>query len=305
MRITTLAEEPGLGEDIRRFINRCLWRDFVTKSVFEVLTRKDPNYDPRYAFIAVENGSVEAVAIGVRRVKEPASMVEAHKPAAWAKILAAATGNIEPLNEALEALEDAVRGEGRRQLRVSDYASWYLIPGVDVEYDHIYRLLVNRGYRRGGEAVNYEVDLSRFYTPGRVAEMTRRLVSEGVDIVEVEWSEELGKWIEERFGPFWRIEARMAFEAQEGGILIASKGGEIMGFSVYGALRPDFFGPIGVDPNIRGKGIGTVLLFETLHRMKENGVRIVTIPWTSHLGFYAQVPGIIGIRYFLLMIKEL
>jgi len=304
MRIATLAEEPGMLDDVRRFLNRFLWRDFIDSRTFRRIVEEDPNHDPRYAYIALEGDSIEAVAIGVRRLREPASMVEAQRRLAWIKAMAAAPEKAGRLNEVLDALEDSFRREGVGQLRVSDYASWYLAPGVDVEYGHIYSVLAGRGYRRFGDCVNYEVDLARFYTPGRVAEMDERLRSSGVSIREG-WVDGLEEWIEERFGPFWRVEAGLARRQPDGGVIVATKGGEVQGFSVYGALRPDFFGPIGVDPNVRGGGLGTVLLFRTLARMKEEGVRIATIPWTTHLGFYAQVPGVMGIRYFVVMGKDL
>jgi len=41
------------------------------------------------------------------------------------------------------------------------------------------------------------------------------------------------------------------------------------------------FDPIGVDPNKRKQGIGTILLFKSLNNLKEAGFRYAVIPWTS------------------------
>jgi len=74
---------------------------------------------------------------------------------------------------------------------------------------------------------------------------------------------------------------------------------------VAGALEPHWFGPIGVLEAHRKKGLGTVLLFKTLFSMREEGQRLAVIPWTGHLFFYSQVPGIKGIRHYWTMRKDL
>jgi len=306
VEVRTLAEDPGLNDEVRKFLNLTLWRDFIDRRFYRKLTLEDPNYDPKYALVALERGNVIAAAIGVRRIREPAAVVEAQREVAWVKALAAKPEDVGRLKELITTLEEEFKREGRRHVRISDYASWYLTPGVDLEYDHIHAMLLDLGYKKVSEAVNYEVDLSRLYVPSRVASLAEKLRRDGVEIVELrEESEELGRWVEERFSPFWRIEAEMGLKAEDGGVLVAKMGSRIAGFSVYGALRPDFFGPIGVDPELRGRGIGTVLLFETLKRMRGEGVRIATIPWTTHLFFYTQLPGVVGIRHFITLAKTI
>ena len=48
-----------------------------------------------------------------------------------------------------------------------------------------------------------------------------------------------------------------------------------------------------------------MLLYEALQRIRLAGVRIGVIPWTGHLFFYAGVPGICGVRKYLIFEKVL
>jgi len=305
--IRSLKEDPGLAEAVRELINLTLRRDFVDRRFFRKITVEDPNFDPRLALACVEGGRVIAAALGVVRAKAPAQAVEQQKEIAWVKALTAVPEARKALRELVGVLEDEFAREGRRQVRVSDYASWYLTPGVDLEYDWLLALLAQAGYRKVGEAVNYEVDMSAFYYPERVKALSSELSGCGIKFRKVSPAEGevVGKWVEKKFSSFWRTEVEMALASEDGGVLVAETGERILGFSAYGALRPDFFGPIGVDPGVRGRGIGTVLLFETLTLMRTEGVRVVTIPWTTHLTFYAQVPGICKVRPFAVLAKNL
>ena len=78
-----------------------------------------------------------------------------------------------------------------------------------------------------------------------------------------------------------------------------------MGFSVFGALEYHWFGPIGVLEEKRKQGLGSALLFRTLESMKGLGLPRAIIPWTGHLFFYSQVPGIVGLRHYWMMAKDL
>ncbi|MEM1809545.1 MAG: GNAT family N-acetyltransferase [Thermofilaceae archaeon] len=307
MDVRSLSEDPGLYDEVRKLINRALFNDFVDRRFFRLLTVDDPNFDPKLSLVCVRNGKVVATAMGIRRVKEPSSMVDKQREIAWIKVLACPPDHTAELRNLTAVLEEELRRSGARMVRVSDYASWYLSPGIDLEYEWLRALLEHLGYRKVGEAVNYEVDMSKYRTPSWVQKLESELKQQEFILREATTQDQdrLYEWIERFFSPFWRIEAELAMRSEEGGVLIAEKGGVIAGFSVYGALRPDFFGPIGVDPGVRGRGLGTVLLFRSLERMREEGVRVATIPWTLHLTFYAQVPGVTKIRLFNVMAKEL
>ena len=113
------------------------------------------------------------------------------------------------------------------------------------------------------------------------------------------WDGVYKEWIKNKFSPYWAFEAEVAVREEHGGLWISYDNNDnIIGFSVYGALEPNWFGPIGVDEKFRHLGIGSILLFKALNSLRLNGVRYAIIPWTQHLFFYSQIPGIIGIRHY-------
>jgi len=306
MRTVLLKEEPRLYGDLKNLMNLVLPYDFIDDVFYKNLTINDPNYDPENVFFILDKDKPVGFIFGVERTKAPKKIVEKHRDIMWVKAFGCYKKYLANLKELLELFEKYVSNRDKKVIRISDYASWYLTPGVDNLYDEYNALLVELGYKRVGVVVNYEVDLSRYFIPRyvyRLEEINRR---NGVDFTEVkDFDETLLNWIEENFSVLWRTEAEIALKNSYGGVLIARRGEDILGFSAYGVLKRNWFGPIGVKKDIRGKGIGTVLLFKTMSRLRCNGQRIVIIPWTSHLYYYTQLPETYRIRHFNIYQKEL
>lgn len=76
-------------------------------------------------------------------------------------------------------------------------------------------------------------------------------------------------WIKRQFGHRWASEASASIIGH--GLFIALRTNEIVGFACYDGTLRGFFGPMGVDPGHRAKGIGRALLLGTLHAMKNAG----------------------------------
>ncbi len=76
-------------------------------------------------------------------------------------------------------------------------------------------------------------------------------------------------WVRNQFGAGWASEAEVAFSNH--GLLIACYGNQMLGFGCYDATVKGFFGPTGVHPEWRGKGLGKALLLSCLHAMKDAG----------------------------------
>lgn len=69
----------------------------------------------------------------------------------------------------------------------------------------------------------------------------------------------------------WVWETEKALMQNPGRCFIAVKDKEIVGFACYDSTALDYFGPTGVRSDMRGKGIGKVLLLRTLYAMREAG----------------------------------
>ena len=83
-------------------------------------------------------------------------------------------------------------------------------------------------------------------------------------------------------------------------IRIAAKDGKIIGCCVFGDPNgsPERFGPFGVNEDMRGKGLGTLLLNDCFLEMKKRGLHSAWAQWTpaqgpasilyDHYGFYKR-----------------
>lgn len=99
------------------------------------------------------------------------------------------------------------------------------------------------------------------------------------------------EWITEHFSVGWADEATKAILASPPGCFLAVGGSEILGFACYDATAKGFFGPTGVDPNERGKGIGQALLLYTLRRMASAGYAYAVIGSVGPAEFYKHCCG--------------
>lgn len=92
--------------------------------------------------------------------------------------------------------------------------------------------------------------------------------------------------------PGWMWETEKALMQNPGQCFIAVKNKEIAGFACYDSTALDYFGPTGVRKDMRGNGIGTVLLLRTLHAMREAGYGYAVIGAVSDAAdFYEKILG--------------
>jgi GNAT superfamily N-acetyltransferase len=98
----------------------------------------------------------------------------------------------------------------------------------------------------------------------------------------------VGRFVRRHFSEGWADEAMVSFAHLPVGCFIATQKKKIVGFAVVESTAPNFFGPTGVDPAERGKGIGTALLVAALHGLREVGYIYAIIGWAGPVGFYAR-----------------
>ena len=67
--------------------------------------------------------------------------------------------------------------------------------------------------------------------------------------------------------------------------------GQLVGFACYDATARGFFGPTGVSPDQRGKGIGLALFYHTLVAMKAHGYAYAVVGSAGPIDFYVNAAG--------------
>ena len=95
-------------------------------------------------------------------------------------------------------------------------------------------------------------------------------------------------WVCDRFGTGWASETEVCFAFQPITCFIAVRNGFILGFACYDAAYRNFFGPTGVEVKERGKGIGKILLLESLLAMRAQGYAYGIIGGVGPAKFYEK-----------------
>jgi GNAT superfamily N-acetyltransferase len=103
-------------------------------------------------------------------------------------------------------------------------------------------------------------------------------------------------WVCDHFGSRWADECDAAFGNRPISCFIGTENGEITGFACYDSTCRDFFGPTGVAPHMRGRGIGRALLLSCLHAMAAIGYAYAVIGGVRSDEFYRRVVAAIEIE---------
>ena len=86
----------------------------------------------------------------------------------------------------------------------------------------------------------------------------------------------------------WEAEVDVCFARQPVSCFVAVRGTELLGFACIDAIARGFFGPTGVPPAQRRRGIGRALLLVALEALRENGYAYAIIGGVGPAEFYAR-----------------
>ena len=98
-------------------------------------------------------------------------------------------------------------------------------------------------------------------------------------------------WVGSNFSTYWADEVQAAFASLPVHCFIAQRGQELLGFGCYECTAKNFFGPTGVLPSHRGKGIGKVLLVKSLLALRELGYAYAVIGGVGPASYYERTVG--------------
>jgi GNAT superfamily N-acetyltransferase len=168
-----------------------------------------------------------------------------------------------------------------------------------------------QGYTEVYRPLSMQIDLWNLNMPQWVQEKRAALESYGIKVepYHSELTLPLLQFAAEEFKGDWVRFARDGMKSIQLGesparLVIAHRNGEVLGFSHHEAER---FGPIGVAATERGKGIGHVLMYETLRAQQLAGLRTAWFLWSDDKTaerIYSAA-GFREVRRFAILKKEL
>ncbi len=98
-------------------------------------------------------------------------------------------------------------------------------------------------------------------------------------------------WVATHFSAAWADECDVAFSRQPLACFLATHGAELCGFAAYDAVCLNFFGPLGIHPEQRGRGLGRQLLLAALHAMRQAGYGYAIIGAAGPVDFFKKTVG--------------
>ncbi|MEU6666810.1 GNAT family N-acetyltransferase [Streptomyces sp. NPDC046727] len=290
--------------------------DPITADRFRSLVLLDANFDPEGLRVAVDGDRVVGAAYAVRRLT-PMAGTDLEPEQGWIPFFfvdPAARGRGLGRRLLTDAL-DWLQSHGRTRVDFSSYTPNYVFPGLDAEaYPEAAGLLGSLGFRTLYEAAAMDRRLVGYRVPeevaGRLDELTARghrfATPSDDDLVD------LFALAGTHFGPDWARTIRDCLTAGtplDRIVVARDPSGRMTGWAMHGAFESvdERFGPIGVLEDMRGTGLGEVLLHLVLERMRARRAHSAWFLWTgeqSPAGHLYRKAGFTTTRRFRVMRRE-
>lgn len=286
---------------LTQFLNANLDHDSLTKDLLQEKLVGDPNWDQNKALICYNDdrilGFMQGVVRDIRGFRygyiKLMAIDEAFRRLGIARLM-------------YEQLEAQFRDDMADVVRIYDVPMNYLMPGIDPRYTPAICFAIRMGFKRFGETCNLTVALDN--ADWNTEEEEKALKIHGIEIKRSVHQEQKDviKFVEQDWA-LWKNEVEMAFKDNPPSIHIARFNGNIKAFSAHNGNNKGtgWFGPMGTHPDLRGKGVGGILLKRCLLDIKEMGLKTAIIPWVGPIDFYAHHVGAIIDRVFWRYEKQL
>jgi mycothiol synthase len=270
-------------DKIVRFWNNNVILDPITIEILKEKTFSDPDFDADLNLLVEESGEILSFMQGVIRT------IASDKKMGWIKLFATDTKRRRQrlATTLFQQIEQKMKNDGVTVIRLIDSVPNYFQPGLDPRYTEAIAFSHHHGFKRFADTANMEVDLEHQDFKADLVEL--ELASQGIFIQRAK-NEDLPLVLEllNQYFDHWIPEVKIAFENNPISLHIAQNLGKVIAFSAYDTnnLNTGWFGPMGTDPECRGKGIGRVLLKRCLNDIKNQGHNKAIIPWEGPISFY-------------------
>ncbi|QUG43090.1 GNAT family N-acetyltransferase [Psychrobacillus sp. INOP01] len=296
--------------------NDVLKHDPINQTRFRKQIMLDANFDSKGLIVAVRDEKIIGAILAITR-KLPMEGTNLESDTGWITFFMVDT-SLEREGIGHELMERAsayIREQGAKKMFFSSYAPNYFLPGIDESrYPSGFAFLQKEGFRRVYSPVAMHRALIDYVYPDIVQALKQERELEGYTFGKVQDGDfyDLIQFANTHFNPDWgrAIREGVLQGLDPSHILVAKKYDQVVGFALFGGYEGirERFGPFGVDNSEQGKGLGKILLHETLHAMKQNSIQGAWFLWTSETssaGHLYMKNGFKTFRTFHVMVKEL
>jgi ribosomal protein S18 acetylase RimI-like enzyme len=288
MKVVIRAYRGADEAALLRLWNGSLTHDPIDAATLRTRVLLDPNFRPDGLLVAEAEGALVGFVLGLTR-QTPLFLQGLEPERGWITAFGVRPDRRRAgIGRQLFAARLAdFAAAGRRQVEIAPYTPNYFIPGVDVDaYAPAVHFLETSGWRTIATPISMRAELTGWQLPTEVIAIEQKMAAAGLAVRPVTAADlpALMPFIAETFGWDWY---RFAQEhlltlfgpgADDICFLVAVQGERIVG---YCQQRRERFGPFGVDPAMRGQGIGRVLLLRCLAEMRAKGFHCAWFLWTG------------------------
>jgi GNAT superfamily N-acetyltransferase len=295
--IELVPDEPAFAPAIAALWNAAtLGRSPIMPELWSACTTGDPSYRPGDAVVARDGERLVGVCLAKRfRGSHPGNGV--YQGIGFVGLLA-----VDPEyqrqglgSKLLAAAEARLRDEGVDRLRLGG-GYGHLFPGVPEALWEALPFFERHGYVPDDAVWDVRASLEAVTLPEVV-------LPEGMSVRPYRSEEALVRFLDRVFPGRWPTDAVdwVAAGRPVGWTIGLFEGERACGFcqihpaGSFGTLRWKGFnpgisalGPIGIDPAVRGKGLGLALLVAGLKALRAQGATDTVIDWTTLLEFYGR-----------------
>jgi GNAT superfamily N-acetyltransferase len=185
----------------------------------------------------------------------------------------------------LSELEQTLRRWGVKELIYGSSSPSYFTPGVPVADTITQTMLRAADWEKSSERLSLSVAVERVELPACSVVVTEVGATERAATLH---------FIEQNFSASWAKESLPALQGEERAFcaIIQRACGEVIGFAAMHATNPNWFGPMGVKTEERGKGLGYALLHHVFTRLRREQTEQVILPWINDkIDFYEKALG--------------
>lgn len=311
--VTIRPYHPADEAGVLSIWNAALYADPINATTWRAKVLLDPNFHSEGCLVAEADGSVVGFLLSLhRRVPFFGQGLESER--AWITAFGVHPDmQHQGIGSALlDAALDRLASLGATTVSISPYVPNYFTPGPDVSaYAQGIDFLTRRGFEVMSRPISMRVELTGFQIPESIEARRQALAMEGVDIRPATPADIVPvlEFALQHFSWDWHREATGVFldlftaDPRTVGMIVAMQNGEILGYAQH---RSERFGPFGVHPELRSRGIGRVLLASTLLEMLKKNFHAAWFLWTGDdaARLYSQV-GFHPVRRFAVLERSL
>lgn len=263
--------------------NQSLKRDYISPTLFQHKVLADSNFNPQGCLIAEDQGKIVGFLLGIIR-QMPLESIGLQDELGWITVFFVdANYRRQGIGQRLlKGVLDYFHAQQRKKIYVANYVPNYFFPGVDRDtYPEAYRFLLKNGFTEKQRVLGMGNQLQDMVMPQKASQKIRDLEQQGIYIQDFQkkYTYALLNFLRTEFPGDWAGTIVDKIKAdREDEIILAIKDDQVLGYCQFTGAH---FGPFGVSERLRGTGLGSLLYWRVVEKMKASGQHFIWLAWTG------------------------